>query len=206
MSNKPLLSRRHVIARLINGAIYFDDGDYWSILTEDPTLSEYFEEMGVKLVVDHELGMGYLRPLNAAEEEEIIAAGQAPIPKVIPSKTLGYYPSLLCAFLRQELQLHEEHSVDSRFLYLGEKDLNDLLRPYLPESFDEKAQRREIRKIINRVEEIGVLHKMPNRSEALYRVEPIIRARIPIDQIQNLLEQLKSCSESKDGSISEEAI
>lgn len=189
------ISRQHVIARLLTGAVYHDDDGYWQMLNEEkPSFITYFKDMGVRLEVDPEMGMGFLRPLNQAEEEEWATEGYAPLPKIIPPKILGYLPSLMCALLREALQHHEENSIESKHLYLDEAQLIDLLRPYLSETQDDKALKREIRKVIVRVEEIGVIHRLPNRSEVVYRVEPILRARIPLAQLQELLTRLKEIS------------
>jgi hypothetical protein len=196
MSEKHI-SRQHVIARLLTGAIYQDDHGYWQMLTDEKlSFGSYFADMGVRLEVDQEMGMGYLRPMNQAEEEEFATAGYAPVPKIIPPRILGYLPSLLCALLREALQQHEENSLESKHLYLDETQLIGLMRPYLSETQDEKALKREVRKVITRVEEISVLHRLPNRSEVIYRVEPIVRARIPLTQLQELLARLKEIGKS----------
>lgn len=203
MSEKRI-SRQHVIARLLTGAVYYDDEGYWQILTEEKSsFVTYFAEMGVRLEVDTEMGMGFLRPLNQAEEEELATAGYAPLPKIIPQRVLGYLPSLMCGLLREALQHHEENSIESKHLYMDESQLIDLMRPYLSETQDDKALKREVRKIITRVEEIGVIHRLPNRSEVVYRVEPIIRARIPLNQLQELLARLKEIS--KGGPLTDES-
>jgi Domain of unknown function (DUF4194) len=187
------ISRQHVIAKLLIGAVYFDDEGYWQVLLDDkPTLVPYFTDMGVRLEIDTEMGMGYLRPMNLAEEEEFALAGYAPLPKIIPPKTLGYLPSLMCALLREALQRHEENSIESKHLYLDEAELIELIRPYMNETHDEKALKREVKRVIARVEEISVLYRLPNRSDVVYRVEPIVRARIPVAQLQDLLARLKS--------------
>jgi hypothetical protein len=186
------ISRQHVIAKLLMSAIYFDDDEYWRVLLDDrPTLFRYFEDMGVRLEVDTEMGMGYLRPTNPEEEEEFALAGYAPLPKIIPPKFLGYLPSVMCALLREALQRHEENSVEAKHLYLDEGQLIEFLRPYIAETQDEKALKREVKKVVARVEEIGVLKRVANRSDVLYRVEPIIRARIPLSHLQELLARLK---------------
>lgn len=182
----------HVIARLLTAAIYFDDEDYWRLLTDDSLFFiEYFTKMGVRLEISQEMGMGFLRPMNSAEEEEFYTDGYAPLPKIIPPRILGYLPSLMCALLREALQRHEENSIETKHLYLEEYQLVDLLRPYLPDMNDDKMLKKEVKKTISRVEEIGVLHRLPNRSEVIYRVEPIIRARIQISQLQELSLRLK---------------
>lgn len=191
------IARQHVIAKLLTGAIYHDDEGYWQVLEDDkPTLGSYFADMGVRLEVDSEMGMGFLRPLNSAEEEEWAFGGFAPLPRIIPPRQLGYLPSLLCALLREALQRHEEESVDEKHLYLDEAQLIELLKPYMPESHDDKALKRDVRKVVARVEEIAVLYRLPNRSETVYRVEPIIRARIPIAQLQELLSRLTELSKA----------
>ena len=198
------IARQHVIAKLLTGAVYFDDEGYWQVLLDDkPTLLPYFADMGVRLEVDTEMGMGFLRPMNQAEEEEFALGGYAPLPKIIPPKILGYLPSVMCALLREALQRHEENSVDTTHLYLDEGQLVELLRPYLSETSAEKALKREVKKVIARVEEISVLHRLLNRSEVIYRVEPIIRARIPLAHLQELLTRLKDLG--KAGAAGEEA-
>ena len=197
------IGRQHVIARLLTGAIYYDDDGYWQLLNDEKSsLAPYFADMGVRLEVDTEMGMGFLRPLNQAEEEEFAIAGFAPLTKVIPPRILGYLPSLMCALLREALQHHEENSIESKHLYLDESQLIDLLRPYLSETQDDKALKREVKKVIARVEEIGVIHRLPNRSEVVYRVEQILRARISLSQLQELLARLKEIS--KGGPLADE--
>jgi hypothetical protein len=66
----------------------------------------------------------------------------------------------------------------------------------MPETHDDKALKREVRKVIIRVEQISVLRRLPNRSEVIYRVEPIVRARIPLSQLQELLTRLKEISKA----------
>lgn len=200
------ISRPHVIAKLLTGAVYHDDEGYWQVLLDDkPTLVLYFADMGVRLEVDTEMGMGFLRPMNPAEEEEFALAGNAPLPKIIPPKTLGYLPSLMCALLREALQRHEENSVDSKHLYLDESQLVALLQPYLPENPDQKALKREVKRVIARVEEISVLYRVPNRSDVIYRVEPIIRARIPLANLQELLTRLQALAQGAPADESAEA-
>jgi hypothetical protein len=196
MSEKRI-SRQHVITRLLTSAVYHDEDGYWQILNDEKSsLANYFSEMGVRLEVDAEMGMGYLRPMNQAEEEEFATTGYLPLPKIIPPRILGYFPSLLCALLREALQHHEENSLESKHLYRDEGQIIDLMRPYMPETHDDKALKREVKKVIARLEEIGVLHKLPNRSEVVYRVEPIVRARIPLSQLQELLSRLREINSS----------
>jgi hypothetical protein len=198
MSEKKI-GRQHVIGRLLTSAVYHDDVGYWQILTDEKVaLASYFEQMGVRLEVDIDMGMGYLRPTNQAEEEEFSTAGYAPLPKIIPPRILGYYPSLLCALLREALQHHEENSLDSKHLYLDESQIIGLMRPYMLEMNDDKALKREVKKVVSRVEEINVLRRLQNRSEVVYRVEPIIRARVPLSQLQELLQRLKDLSKVAD--------
>ena len=54
------IARQHVIARLLTGAVYYDDDGYWQMLTEEKSsFTSYFADMGVRLEVDTEMGMGF---------------------------------------------------------------------------------------------------------------------------------------------------
>lgn len=192
------ISRKHVVARLMTAAVYIDEGVYWNLLTdEEATIRATIEEMGLKLVVDHEMGMGYIRPLDQAEEEQVLVQGFPPITKVIPTKTLGYHTSILCALLRHALQQHEDNTIDSKYLYLEEAQIVDMLSPFMAETTDQKRLHREVGKVISRLEDVGVLHKLANRAEDIYRVEPIIRARISIEALQTLLARLVEHNKAK---------
>jgi len=189
------ITRRHVIARLVTEAVHISDTAYWAVLTEErTTVEDYFRQMGVHLVVDETAGLGYLRPSTSEEEDAELVTGEAPLPKVIRSQPLGYLPSLLAALLRERLAIHEQSSDGISPLLLDDREFLALLRPHLKEDDDEKALMRRIRDAVVRLDEIGVVRKQNNRGENLYRVEPIIKARIPVHQLQALLEQIKAAA------------
>jgi len=193
------ITRRHVIARLVTEAIHLSDAPYWAILTEErTTIEEYFRQMGLRLVVDDAAGLGYLRAPTAEEEDAELATGEAPLPKVIRSQPLGYLPSLLAALLRERLALHEQSAEGVSSLVLDDREFLGLLRPHLKEDDDEKALMRRVRDAVVRLEELGVVRKQNNRGENLYRVEPIIKARIPVHQLQALLDQIKAAAAGED--------
>lgn len=193
------ITRRHVIARLVTEAIHISDAAYWAILTEErPTIEDYFRQMGVRLVVDEAAGLGYLRSPTAEEEDAELSAGEAPLPKVIRSQPLGYLPSLLAALLRERLAIHEQSADGISALLLDDREFLAVLRPHLKEDDDEKALMRRIRDAVVRLEEIGVVRKQNNRGENLYRIEPIIKARIPVHQLQALLDQIKAAASGDD--------
>lgn len=72
--------------------------------------------------------------------------------------------------LRHALQQHDDNAIDNKHLYLEEAQIVDMIHPFMPETPDQKKLHREVSKIINRLEEIGVLHKLANRSEDMAKV------------------------------------
>ncbi|HEY9154031.1 MAG TPA: DUF4194 domain-containing protein [Opitutaceae bacterium] len=193
------ITRRHVQARLLLEGIQRSDSELWAIATEERgTIETFFRETNLVYVLDEALGIAYLRNPTTEEEDVAVALGEAPLPRVIRSQPLGYWPSLLAALLRERLHLHEESDEGGHPFIVEEGVLFELFRPHIPEVDDEKVAIKKLKESISRLEDLAIVRKVPNRAEAIYRVEPMIKARITVGELQSFLEQLKGSSEEKD--------
>ena len=76
--------------------------------------------------------------------------------------------------------------------------------PYFPELHDEKKVHRQISTIINRFEEWGILKKVKDRDEGLYRVERIIKAKLPPEKLAEVKDQIRRRSPELDEEMEEE--
>ena len=65
------------------------------------------------------------------------------------------------------------------------------MRIYCGETGNEKKVETKISSAVKRLSDLSVLRQVPNRSEVIYRVEPILRAKLPVDQIEAIRERLK---------------
>ena len=76
--------------------------------------------------------------------------------------------------------------------------------PYYPELHDEKKVHRQITAIINRFEEWGILKNVKDRDGGLYRVERIIKAKLPPEKLAEVKDQIRRRSPELEEETEEE--
>ena len=65
------------------------------------------------------------------------------------------------------------------------------MSPYYPELHDEKKIHRQISALVTKFEDWGILKKVRDREGGLYRVERIIKAKLPPEKLAEVKEQIK---------------
>lgn len=187
------LTLRHVITRLVGGPVYQEESDLWYRLrTEAEAVRGHYRQMGLEVVIDEEAGYAFLRQLEQGEEGEANEAGEAPLPRLLRRTPLSYHQTLLMVLLRERLLQHDQSADGEAFLYYDPKQLLDLLRPYFPESSNEKRIEERMARVVARLVDIGILRRLRNRSEEIFRVEPILRAKLPVEQIREIRDRLQA--------------
>ena len=93
--------------------------------------------------------------------------------------------------LREELMRFEQNQEEGDHLYRSALDLREIMTPYYPELHDEKKIHRQISSLVSRFEEWGILKKVRDREEGLYRVERIIKAKLPPEKLAEVRDQIK---------------
>lgn len=185
------IDHRHVLARLATGPLYESDSDYWRALKSDPErVHTHFAEMGLTLVIDEAGGYAYLRQIDEDADESWTESGFAPIPRILRRTPLSYHQTIFLVLLRERLLQHDQSPDSDTHLYCSVSDLTDCLRPYFPESPNEKKLMDSVHALIRRFQQLGLLTALKNRSEPIYRVEPIIKAKLPPDKIEDLRTRL----------------
>lgn len=186
---------RHVIVRLVQGPIYQEETDLWFRLrTEVEAVRSHYRQMGLEVVLDEESGFGFLRQLDQEQdlEGEEGENGEAPLPRLLRRTPLGYHQTLLMVLLRERLLQHDQSADGEAFLYYDYPQLLELLRPYFPDSSNEKKVEERMARAISRLIELGILRKLRNRTDDIFRVEPILRAKLPVEQIREIRDRLKA--------------
>lgn len=186
------LTLRHVIVRLVAGPLYQEETDLWYRLrTEADAVCAHYRQMGLDVVIDEEAGYAFLRQVDERDDGES-ENGEAPLPRLLRRTPLSYHQTLLMVLLRERLLQHDQSVDGESFLFYDTKQLLELLRPYFPESSNEKKVEERMARAISRLVELGVLRKLKNRSEDIFRVEPILRAKLPVEEIKEIRDRLKA--------------
>ncbi len=187
------LSARHVIVRLIGGPLYSSDTDLWRILrTETDTVRDHFQRMGLEVTMDEEGGYAFLRQAEETEEAADPENNEAPLPRLMRRTPLSYHQTLLLVLLRERLIQHDQSADGEEYLHLDQNQLLDLQRPYFPDATNEKKVEDRMVRTISRLVDLGVLRRLKNRSEDIYRVEPILRAKLPVEEIREIRDRLRT--------------
>ena len=182
---------RHVLGRLATGPIYETDNDYWQMLKgEVDRVRAHYAAMGLEVVVDEPGGFAYLRQRPDESEEAWTGQGVAPIPRILRRTPLSYHQTLFLVLLRERLLRHDQSPEVDGPLYLDLNDITEMLRPYYPESNNEKKLYDNVQALLRRFDILNLIFPMKNRSEQIYRVEPIIKAKLSAEMIGDIRSRL----------------
>ena len=163
-----------VLTSLLKGVIYREpDERLWAeLLRLQARARDYVAVLGLDLVLDEAEGYAFLksRPDPASD------APAPRLPRLIPRRPLSFPVSLLLALLRKKLAEFDAGGGETR-LVLTRENLVDLVRVFLPDSSNEAKLMDQIETHINKIVDLGFLHKMKGGSgPASYEVKRILKA------------------------------
>lgn len=191
----PAITHRHVIVRLLNGPIYQEDLDLWGRLgAEWEKIRNHFSEIGMEVARDDSAGYAFVRQKEDVDESELEGwddGTEAPLPRVLRRTRLSYHQTIFMILLREELMRFEQNQEEGDHLYRSAMDLRDTMTPYYPELHDEKKIHRQISALVVKFEEWGILKKVRDKEGGLYRVERIIKAKLPPEKLAEIRDQIK---------------
>lgn len=188
----PAITHRHVIIRLLNGPIYQEDLDFWSRLgAEWEKIKNHFIQMGMEVARDDSAGYAFLRQKEEGFEEGWEDSREAPLPRVLRRTRLSYHQTMLMILLREDLMQFEQNQEEGDHLYRSASDLREIMVPYYPELHDEKRVHRQIASLVSKFEDWGMLKKVKEQDDGLYRVERIIKAKLTPEKLQEVRDQIK---------------
>ena len=163
-----------VLTSLLKGVIYREpDERLWGeLLRLQARARDYLGVLGLELVLDEAEGYAFLKSRPDSAEE-----GAAPrLPRLIPRRPLSFPVSLLLALLRKKLAEFDAGGAETR-LVLTRENLVDLVRVFLPDSSNEAKLMDQIETHINKIVDLGFLHRMKGGSgPASFEVKRILKA------------------------------
>lgn len=179
-----------VIIKLLKDAIYHDrDKDGWEkLLLYRTTIEEYFEKIGVNLYLNETDGFAYLFQNRSSEDDGEV---DDKAPKLTRAMPLSYDVTLLCVLLRERLYQFDTNEGESSQIVITLDEIRELLAPYFKERLNEEKQLKKFDSIINQVKEFGFIRELKGHEPVTYKIERIIKARVPADKLQEIKERLK---------------
>lgn len=193
MDELPEFRERGIAAiRLLQGVIYADDAPTWTILLENESdLSDYFNLIGMHLVIDRGEGLAYLKQLDEHER----SSGYERLPKLFRKTPLGYEATILCVLLRDEYRRFEDEDLDNQRCVVSVEALFELWKTFFPAASDEINLRKGLLKAMSQLEKLKFVQSVKANVDS-WEVRKLLKARLTIDQLEDLRSRLQDKSTS----------
>lgn len=153
-----------------------DERQWAALLNLQARVRDYVAVLNLDLVLDEAEGYAFLKSRPEPAEDD-----PAPrLPRLVARRPLSFPVSLLLALLRKKLAEFDAGGGDTR-LVLSRDEIVELVRVFLPDGPNEAKLIDQIEATINKVAELGFLHKLKPASggaagQANYEVRRILKA------------------------------
>lgn len=146
-----------LLIQLLKGVMYRgDDERQWAaLLNLQARVRDYLMVLNLELVLDEAEGYAFVKTRPEPADDD----SSARLPRLVTRRPLSFPVSLLLALLRKKLAEFDAGGGDTR-LVLGRDDIVDLVRVFLPDGSNEARLIDQIETTINKVVELGFLHKL----------------------------------------------
>jgi hypothetical protein len=179
----------HVIIKLLQGAIYSDEKAWKDLQTWNTPIQDYFNRIGIKLIINDVDGFARVMQPEADDNEE------NPLPRLMRKQSMNYETTLLCVILREYLEEHDILS-EGRKLYLTEKEIKERIELFYKEQANKSKLWKDLSRPINNLVSMGILkinrEDRANRDNNQYEVKRIIKALVNNEKLEEIKERLQS--------------
>jgi chromosome condensin MukBEF MukE localization factor len=186
-----------VAIKLLQGVLYSDESisDWSTLMKFRNELLDYFARIGLLLVFDDREGYGYayLRQIEVDDQAKSESDGvkYQNLPRLFRRSVLSYDVTVLCVLLRQRLHDFDNMSnLDDERCAIDENELFEDWKKMIPEMADEKKSKNRFDTAIKRLKEIHFI-KQIGESEGQWEIRRIVKARITLEILENLRQQLQ---------------
>jgi hypothetical protein len=167
-----------LLINLLKSVLYRDgDERLWAaLLNLQARVRDYVAILNLDLILDEAEGYAFLKSRPDPTDDE----PSTRLPRLVARRPLSFPVSLLLALLRKKLAEFDASGGDTR-LVLSRDDIVELVRVFLPDGPNEAKLIDQIETTINKVVELGFLHKLKPASGAAlgpnsYEVRRILKA------------------------------
>ncbi|WP_298128637.1 DUF4194 domain-containing protein [Ferrovum sp.] len=153
-----------------------DERQWAALLNLQARVRDYMAVLNLELVLDEAEGYAFLKSRPEPAEDDPVPR----LPRLVARRPLSFPVSLLLALLRKKLAEFDAAGGDTR-LVLSRDEIVELVRVFLPDGPNEAKLIDQIEVTINKVVELGFLHKLKSASggmaaQASYEVRRILKA------------------------------
>ena len=153
------------------------------------------------MILDEAEGYAFLKSRPEPDEDEATPR----LPRLVARRPLSYPVSLLLALLRKKLAEFDAGGSDTR-LVLSRDEIVELVRLFLPDGSNEARLIDQIEQSINKIVELGFLHKLKFAGSAVagppsYEVRRILKAFVDAQWLAEFDQRLSTYQLQLSGSL-----
>ena len=152
-----------------------DETQWAALLNLQARVRDYVAVLNLDLVLDEAEGYAFLKSRPEPAEDD----PSPRLPRLIARRQLSFPVSLLLALLRKKLAEFDASGGDTR-LVLARDEIVELVRVFLPAGPNEARLIDQMESTVNKVVELGFLHKLKTAGSATgpasYDVRRILKA------------------------------
>lgn len=174
----PVADLSVLLINLLKSVLYRDgDERQWTaLLNLQARVRDYVAVLNLDLVLDEAEGYAFLKSRPEPADDDTAPR----LPRLVARRPLSFPVSLLLALLRKKLAEFDAGGGDTR-LVLSRDDIVELARVFLPDGPNEAKLIDQIEVTINKVVELGFVHKLKAASgttatPSSYEVRRILKA------------------------------
>lgn len=181
---------RTAIILLLKGLFYQSDNQkaFFELVTNSyGVISDYFETIGLEVVVDEADGYAYLKNIVYEKEEDLL-------PRLLQHRELSYKVSLLCLILRKKIAEFDMQN-ESEIAIVTKEDISSSILLFLDIKFNEVKIKKDIDATIKKVESLGFLKKI-KFSDDTYEIKSSIKSFVNIAFLEEFDKKLSKYKEA----------
>lgn len=173
-----------VIIRLLQDVIYEEDKQWKELMAHQNAVTEYFERIGVKLVINENDGFAYVFQPEHEEEDE------TKVPRLVKRTPLSYETTMISVLLREMLEEYDVKGTDSVKLFITNKDIKEKIELFFPDRNNRVKLIKNFDTYINSVINLGFLkitrEDPKDKDNTQYEVKRILKAKISNEKLEEI--------------------
>ncbi len=191
MNETKTASYAPVVIKLLQDALYEDDKVWKDLIANQSAVAEYFDRIGVKLVINEMDGFAYIYQPEESEDDPSISK----LPRLVKRTPLSYEVTLLCVLLREMLEEFDIRATDSVKLFITNKDIKEKIEIFFKDRSNKVKLLKNFDSYINSVVNLGFLkitkEDPKDKDQNQYEVKRIIKAKINNEKLEEIKVKLQ---------------
>ena len=177
---------------LLNNGVIESQHHLWpNILNYSDDIQHYMNQIGLQLILKEEESFAYLTQFETSENKTL---------GLITRSQMGFEVSvLLMTLLESLIKLENNPTLLAKDKFITESEILDELSLFLPQKYDYQKYQKNINAYIAKAVELGYLKAIndAHSEHTKYRIHPIIKEKITIDDLYNFKQELTDYVQSQ---------